>query len=431
MNTPFEPIRADRFTLPNGLRVVHHLDRTAPLVAINLWFHVGSKNEKPGRTGFAHLFEHLLFQGSEHVGANEHFEQVQRHGGVANGSTWYDRTNYYETLPSHAVELGFWLESDRLGFFEQAITQAKLDTQREVVKNERRTRFDNQPYGTWLERLTGAAYPADHFYSWPVIGSMEDLEAASLEEVREFFQTWYVPENAVLTVAGDVGLDEARRLCEKWFAPLARGTRPLPRPPSPPKPEVGERRIVVRDAVQLPRIFILWHSPSLRDRGWHASDLLATILGSGRSSRLHHRLVYDLGLARDAATFVLPLETTGQLHLQATCREGVEPERLEEAIDRELARIASEPVSDDELARGKARLETDLACGLDAIADRADRLGEFATWFDDPERINGEFAALDAVRSEEILEVASTRLTAGNRTVAWYLPATERGEGPA
>src|SRR3954447_6242404 len=203
--------------LANGLRVVLHRNAARPLVAVNLWYHVGSKNERPGRTGFAHLFEHMLFQGSEHVGTHDHFRLLQQVGGVANGSTWYDRTNYYETLPSHQLDLGLWLESDRMGFFLPALTQENLDTQRDVVMNERRQRIENQPYGRANETLSDLLYPPDHPYHWPVIGYMEDIAAATLEDVRTFFGTYYTPNNAVISVVGDIEPEQALERIEAWF----------------------------------------------------------------------------------------------------------------------------------------------------------------------------------------------------------------------
>ena len=225
-------IPTDTYRLPNGLLVTLSEDHTAPIVAVNLWYHVGSANEREGRTGFAHLFEHMLFQGSAHVEANEHFELVQRAGGTLNGSTWLDRTNYFETVPSNQLALALWLEADRMGNLLPAMTQQKLDTQRDVVKNERRWSVDNQPYGTWWERLPALCYPESHPFHHSLIGSMADLDAASLDDVAGFFSTWYTPDNAVLTVAGDFDPAEARRLVEQYFGPIPRGRA---RPPHPPK----------------------------------------------------------------------------------------------------------------------------------------------------------------------------------------------------
>src|ERR1700687_650320 len=232
MTSPITELPFSRHTLANGLRVILHPDRSLPLVAINLWYHVGSKNERPGRTGFAHLFEHMLSQASERVGPNDHFRYVQQVGGVANGSTWYDRTNYYETLPAHQLDLGLWLESDRMGFLLPAITAENLETQRQVVMNERRQRIENQPYGLASERLRELLYPVDHPYHWPVIGYMDDIAAATLDEVRTFFRTYYAPNNAVLTLAGDFEPGAALERVDAWFGEIPAGP---PVPPLPPQ----------------------------------------------------------------------------------------------------------------------------------------------------------------------------------------------------
>src|SRR5436305_4759959 len=251
----------ERHQLANGLRVVLHRDAALPLVAVNLWYHVGSKNERPGHTGFAHLFEHMLFQGSQHVPTHEHFRLVQQVGGVTNGSTWYDRTNYYETLPANYLDLALWLESDRMGFILPAITQENLDTQRDVVMNERRQRVDNQPYGLAGERIHELLYPPDFPYHWPVIGYMEDIAAATLEDVRSFFTTYYTPSNAVLTIAGDFDSDEAMRKVELYFGDIPAG------PPLPPlaahlPPLGGEQRDVLTGDVHLPRLYIAFRGPA-------------------------------------------------------------------------------------------------------------------------------------------------------------------------
>ncbi len=255
-------IPIDTFTLPNGLRVTLSEDHTAPIVAVNLWYHVGSANERPGRTGFAHLFEHMLFQGSAHVGANEHFELIQRAGGTLNGSTWLDRTNYFETVPSNQLELALWLEANRMGYLLPAMTQQKLDTQRDVVQNERRWSMDNQPYGTWWEKLPALCFPPEHPFHHSLIGSMADLDAASLEDISHFFATYYTPDNAVLSIAGDFDPAEARRLVDKHFGPIPRGRGKPPLPDMSLPKTFGEwRREVVPDDVVLPRLFLAFRIP--------------------------------------------------------------------------------------------------------------------------------------------------------------------------
>src|SRR5713226_7030530 len=340
------------YRLPNGLRVVLNEDHSAPLVAINLWYHVGSKNERRGRTGFAHLFEHMLFSGSEHVGNTEHFRYVQSVGGVLNGTTFFDRTNYFETLPSNYLALGLWLESDRMGFFLSALTQEKLDIQREVVKEERRQRYDNVPYGTAFERLLNLAYDPDYSYHWPTIGSMEDLGAASLDDIRDFFSTWYRPDNCVLSIVGDFAPDDAKRLVEKYFGVIAPGGS-FPPFTLQRKPLGAERREIFPTRVPQSRLYRLYHLPRMGDRDWIAGDLLSTVLTSDKASRLEKSLVYDKQIATDVSAYVLPTEATGMLLLQATAKEGVPIADVERVTDEELARLVAGGISDDELTRAK------------------------------------------------------------------------------
>jgi predicted Zn-dependent peptidase len=261
-------IPIDTYVLDNGLRVTLSEDHATPIVAVNLWYHVGSANEREGRTGFAHLFEHMLFQGSEHVAANEHFEVIQRAGGTLNGSTWLDRTNYYETLPAHRLELALWLEADRMGRLLPAMTQEKLDTQRDVVKNERRWSVDNQPYGTWWERLPALCFPPDHPFHHSLIGSMEHLSAASLEDVAEFFRTWYGPDNAVLSVVGDFDAKEARAMIQRHFGPLTRGRVARPRPDFVVEERFGSwERATVEDEVAAARVYLAFRVPPFGAEG--------------------------------------------------------------------------------------------------------------------------------------------------------------------
>jgi len=287
-------IPIETYRLPNGLLVTLSEDRTAPIVAVNLWYHVGSANERPGRTGFAHLFEHMLFQGSAHVAANEHFELVQRAGGTLNGSTWLDRTNYYETVPSNQLALALWLEADRMGQLLPAMTQEKLDTQRDVVKNERRWSVDNQPYGTWWERLPALCYPEGHPFHHSLIGSMEDLSEASLEDVATFFRTYYTPDNAVLTIAGDFDPAEARALVERYFAPIPGGAGTPPLPPMALPRTFGETlRETVEDEVMLPRLFLGFRSPAFGSDAYYAASMCSAVLGLRNGSRLHRALVRE------------------------------------------------------------------------------------------------------------------------------------------
>jgi predicted Zn-dependent peptidase len=411
----------DDYRLPNGLRVVLNEDHSAPLVAINLWYHVGSKNERPGRTGFAHLFEHMLFSGSENVGNNEHFRHVQSVGGVLNGSTFFDRTNYYETLPSNYLALGLWLEADRMGFFLPALTQEKLDIQREVVKEERRQRYDNVPYGTAFERLLHLAYPDDYSYHWPTIGSMADLEAASLDDIRDFFRIWYAPDNCTLTIVGDFSPDEARRLVNQYFLDIP-AAGPFPPFTLERTPAGHELRETFPSEVQLPRFYRLYHLPKMGDADWIHADLLTTILASDKASRLDRVLVHEKQIAQDVGMYVLPTEATGILMLQATAREGVAIEAIEAAVDEEVARIAVDGITEDELTRAKNRAEVEFAHQLETFDARADLLGMMSTYFGDPARIHTWLDPYRTATAADLEHVARKYLIPENRVTSVFVP---------
>lgn len=415
----------ERYSLPNGLRVVLNEDHTAPLVAVNLWYHVGSKNERPGLTGFAHLFEHMLFSGSEHVGNNEHFRHVQAVGGTLNGTTFFDRTNYYETVPSHCLELALWLESDRMGFFLPALTQEKLDVQINVVQEERRMRVDNVPYGDFFERLLERAYAPSFPYHWEVIGSMDDIASAKLDDVRDFFSTWYRPNNAVLTIAGDFDPTEARDLVAKYFAAIPAS------PAIPPfqavrAPLAGERREVIEADVQLPRVYRFYHSAPYGHDDWIAADLATSILGLGKASRLERSLVYEQQIAQDVAAFVLPTEASGMMMMWATAKEGVDPLDLEHALDAELDKLAAEGPSDHELTRVRNQSETDLAHQIESYEQRADLLSTFETFFDDASLVGGWIDRYHAIERDDVCRVAGQCFHPEERVTIHYVPKGDR-----
>jgi predicted Zn-dependent peptidase len=416
----------ERHRLDNGLRVVLHRDDALPLVAINLWYHTGSKNERRGKTGFAHLFEHMLFQGSANVGANEHFRWIQSVGGVANGSTWFDRTNYYETLPSSSLELGLWLESDRMGFLLPGMTEEKLETQRQVVMNERRQRVDNQPYGRASERVWELLYPAQHPYSWPVIGTMEDIAAATLDDVREFFSTWYVPDNAVLTLAGEFDPATAMEWIERYFGEIPPRRGAAPAAPDTSSRLDGERFDLLTDRIQLPRLHLAYSVPAYGERDWYAADLLASVLAAGKASRLYSDLVHDRELAQSISCYTLPTESAGSFHLVATARPGVGLGELDAAVDAHLAAAAATPVGEAELERVRNRLLTGYFSELQTLERRADLLSQFATYFDRPEDIAAEIAVYQEIEPAEIQAVAA-RLRPDDRARLWVEPVARDG----
>lgn len=412
----------ERHLLPNGLKVILQQDRRAPLVATNLWYHVGSKNEVPGQTGFAHLFEHMLFQGSAHVGTNGHFQLVQEVGGTANGSTWYDRTNYFETLPAHHYERALWLESDRMGFLLPAMTQEKLDNQREVVINERRQRVDNQPYGRAFERVHELLYPAAHPYRWPVIGYVEDLEAATLSMVSDFFTRFYSPSNTVLTLAGDFDKAQALDRVAAYFGEIPAGPAvELPRPPQPTL--AGVERDVLPDSVRLPRIYMAWHIPAFGSEDWYAVDLLSSALAAGKSSPMYEDLIYHRGLAQDVTLYATSTEASALLYLVATVRPGVEPADLEAAALEHLARAAAVPLPEEHFVRSRNRLLATHYAELQTLERRADLISELTTYFDDPWRILSELERYRSLTPEAVRRAAARWLDPGRRVVVTVVPA--------
>ncbi|HEX7546113.1 MAG TPA: pitrilysin family protein [Gemmatimonadaceae bacterium] len=418
------PIPVDTYRLPNGLFVTLSEDHSAPIVAVNLWYHVGSANEREGRTGFAHLFEHMLFQGSEHVGANEHFELIQRAGGTLNGSTWLDRTNYFETVPSNQLAVALWLEADRMGALLPAMTQAKLDTQRDVVKNERRWSVDNQPYGTWWERLPALAFPASHPFHHSLIGSFEDLTAASLEDIEQFFRTFYTPGNAVLTIAGDFTAEEARELVKRYFGDIPRGaSKPPLSPMTVPAKFGGWRREVVEDDVMLPRLFLAFRSPPFGADGYYAASICSAVLGMRRGSRLHRTLVREQEIASEASAFTFDLSKGSDLLIaDVTARPGVGVELLENAVAAQVDRLRSGGVTTSEVERAVALIETDFISALQSAGDRADNLSRFATYFGDPALVNAQTDRYRAVSAGEVSAFAREALSEDNRVSLVYVP---------
>ena len=436
---PSVPVPIVKFSderMPNGLRLIIAEDHLVPVAAINLWYGVGSKHEQKGKTGFAHLFEHVMFEGSAHVGKAEHMALVQAAGGVMNGSTWLDRTNYYETMPSHEVELAIWLEADRMGTLLDALSQENLDNQREVVKNEKRQSYDNRPYGSWSERMFGALFPESHPYHHPTIGSMEDLDAASLEDVSSFFRLHYAPNNAVITIVGDVEPAKVRAWVARYFGGIpANPNLPVKLPDlSLPATLGGEIREIVPDRVPLPRLFWGFRAPVYGDPRLDALDLAGQILAGGKGSRLHRRLVREERLAQDVAIFSMGF--TGGASVTAgwaTARPGTDLERLEAVFWEELERITLEPISPDELERARALTEADELGALMRVDERADRLSMYATLFDDPDLINRMLPRYLSVTAEDIQRVAADVFRPDNRVVLTFLPAgaAELGEAAA
>ncbi|GAB3128638.1 pitrilysin family protein [Streptomyces calidiresistens] len=423
-------LTATEHRLSNGLRVVLSEDHLTPVAAVCLWYDVGSRHERPDRTGLAHLFEHLMFEGSAQVPGNGHFELVQGAGGSLNGTTSFERTNYFETMPAHEVELALWLEADRMGTLLTVLGQESLDNQRDVVKNERRQRYDNVPYGTAFEKLVAMAYPEGHPYHHTPIGSMAHLDAASLEDAREFFRTYYAPNNAVLAVVGDIDPERTLEWVEKYFGtiPAHDGKRP---PRDGTLPEImGEelRREVVAD-VPARALMAAYRLPHDGTREADAADLALTVLGGGESSRLHNRLVRRDGTAVTAGFGMLRLAGAPSLGwLDVKTSGDAEIPVIEAAVDEELARFAAEGPTDEEMERARAQLEREWLDRLATVGGRADELCRYAVLFGDPQLALTAVERVLAVTPQEVREVAAARLHPRNRAVLVYEPGEDPGD---
>ncbi|HLF70798.1 MAG TPA: pitrilysin family protein [Dehalococcoidia bacterium] len=407
MNIAFE-----KRTLSNGLDVILHVDHSVPVAAVNLWYHVGSQNEEPDRTGFAHLFEHIMFEGSKNHN-HEYFAPFQEVGANINGSTTVDRTNYYEDVPAEYLELALWLESDRMGFLLDALTDQKFEIQRDVVKNERRQSYENRPYGLSSQEIRKALFPPQHPYHWQTIGSMEHLSAASLDDVKAFFRRFYAPNNASLAIAGDIDVEEAMRLAQKYFGDL---------PPAPPVERVtrwlprldDEVRLELEDSVQLQRIYFAWLAPPRFDADEAPLDVLMSILGEGRSSRLYRSMVYEKQIAREAGAYYAAMEIAGEIRLDATIAPGATVAQVETSMLEEIERMKSELPTQEEVQRAVNRLEAHYVGQLEHLGGfggRADLLNFFNTFTGDPGRLNVDFDRYTKVTPEDVRRVANDYLT--------------------
>ena len=413
-----------QFTLDNGLNVILHRDASVPVVAVNLWYHVGSANERVGRTGFAHLFEHVMFEGSMHVPEGEFDNWLEAAGANNNGSTNNDRTNYYIDLPSNALELALFLESDRMGFLLDDKAPAKVDGQRDVVKNEKRQSVDNQPYGQAFVELASLLYPPAHPYSWPVIGSMEDLSAASFEDVAAFFRTYYVPNNASLVIAGDIDIAGTRALVEKWFADVPRG-KPVARL-SPPTPVLdGVKQKTISDRVQLPRLYLAWHTPALFKPGDAAMDVVSSLLTGGKNARLYRRLVYDLQIAQDVSAFQQSQALGGSFVIMATARPGQTLSAIQTVIDEELDALRKSPPEAREMTRALNQTEASFFRGMERVGGfggKADRLNAYFASTGTPDYFEKDLARYRAVTAVEVQEAVTKYLVKDRRVELGVVP---------
>ncbi|HEX6643452.1 MAG TPA: pitrilysin family protein [Gemmatimonadales bacterium] len=411
-------------TLDNGLTLIVHEDRSAPVVTVNVWYHVGSGDEKVGRTGFAHLFEHLMFMGSEHAPYPEFDRRLEAAGANNNGSTTEDRTNYFESGPANALPLMLWLEADRMGWMLPTMDSAKVDLQRDVVKNERRQGVDNQPYGLANETIIGMLYPKSHPYSWPVIGSMTDLSAASLEDVKDFFRRYYAPNNASIVVAGDVRAAEVKALVEKYFGAIPRGPA-IERSAPPAVRLAGDTAAVLEDKVQLPRLYYTWHTV----KGWEPDDaalnLAAYILTGAKNARLTQTMVYDQQIASSVFAYQDGKRLDGDFSVVATARPGKSLPELQQVIDAEIARLAAEGPTARELEQAKNSYESGFLSALERVGGKADQLNMYYYQIGEPDGFQRDLDRYRAVTAADVQRVVREYL-AGPRVVLSIVPEGKR-----
>ncbi|AUX29784.1 peptidase M16 [Sorangium cellulosum] len=416
-------IPVEKYTLENGLEVILHEDRRTPVVAVNLWYHVGSKDEPKGKNGFAHLFEHIMFQGSKHVGEDMFFKYLERAGASdRNGTTNADRTNYFETVPANELGLALWLESDRMGWLLDHANEETFASQRNVVKNERRQNYENAPYGLVPQFLRAAMFPESHPYHLLTIGTPEDLDAARMEDVRAFFKTFYVPNNATLVVAGDIDRARAKELVEKYFGPIPKGAPP----PVVSKPDPGdlatEKRLEIEADVELPRVTISWVTPPMFAPGDAALDLVANVLASGKTSRLYKKLVYDLQIAQDVFAAQQSSQLASTFQITATLKKGKSPEQALKLIDAELEKLRKAPPTQDEHDRARAKLLSDLIFGMEQVTNRANAINNYNQLAGDPGYFPKDVARYEQVAAADLQKAAADLLPQGRRVIALVTP---------
>ena len=414
-----------KVTLDNGLDVIVHEDHHCPIVAVNVWYHVGSKNERPGRTGFAHLFEHLMFEGSAHHDSG-YFGPLQEAGGTLNGSTGTDRTNYWEVVPRGALKRALWMESDRMGYLLPALTREKLDTQRDVVLNERRQSYENRPYGLSSMALMAALFPPAHPYHWPVIGWPDDVRAATLDDVRAFFSTYYHPANASLAIAGDVDAGDAIRAARAHFEGIPAG--PAPPAASPPAPAAADpsSALLLEDRVEAPRLHLGWVTSRLFGPEDAELDLAATVLAGGKSSRLYRALLHDRRLAIDVAAHQHSAEMSGHFSVVATASPGATPAELEAVISAEIARLAAEGPTAAELERARNLIEADgvrQRQSVGGFGGRSDLLNLYNVYVGTPTYAAADFERYLQATAESVAGAVRTALAAGRRVALSIVPA--------
>ncbi|MEX0966694.1 MAG: pitrilysin family protein [Bacteroidia bacterium] len=412
-------IKFTAYDLDNGLHVILHEDHSTPIVAVSVLYHVGSKNEDPQRTGFAHFFEHLLFEGTENIGRGEYMKIVKEAGGQLNANTSFDRTFYYEVLPSNQLELGLWLESERM--LHAKIDSIGVETQRGVVKEEKKQRIDNTPYGTLLQEVYSHAYEV-HPYQWVPIGSEQYIDQATLTEFMEFYKTFYVPNNATISIAGDIDIEETKKLVEKYFGDIPRGTHVIPRPEITEPAKTAEVRDTVFDNIQLPAVVMAYHTPAMGTEDYYAVSMLATILSQGGSSRLQKEVVDDQQKAAFVGAFPLPTEDPGLTFFLAVANLGVDPADLEGSIEAEIEKLQKEKISEEEFQKMRNQVETDFISENAKVAGIAENLANYHVYYGDAALINNELDRYMSVTREDLQAAAKQYFVKENRVVLYYLP---------
>ena len=425
-----------KHTLDNGLDVLLHVDHSCPIVAVNLWYHVGSKNERPGHTGFAHLFEHLMFEGSQHYDRG-YFHPLQAAGAALNGSTNADRTNYWEVVPANALELALWMESDRMGYLLPALTEARFSNQRDVVLNERRQSYENRPYGLASMAILGALFPPEHPYHWTTIGEIADLNAVQVDEVREFFRRYYHPSNASLAIAGDIDASATLALARAYFGEIEPG--PVPGAVVADAALDREVRIVLEDRVELPRLHIAWLTPPMFAVADAELDLASDLLANGKTSRLYRRLVFEERIATDVSAAQNSREIAGFLQITATASPGHVLEEIERVILEEVERLGGDGPRDDEMERGRVQAEAQFVFRLQTVGGfggKSDQLNAYNVLAGDPDYFDRDLARYRQATRESLREAAATWLRPDARVALSIVPRGSRalaldGSAPA
>lgn len=415
-------ISNEKFTLPNGLEVILHVDKSVPIVAVNTWYKVGSGDEKPGRTGFAHLFEHVMFMGSKNVPERKFDQWLEGAGASNNGSTTEDRTNYYETGPSNALPLMLWLDADRMGWLLPTMDKTKLDLQRDVVKNERRQSTENVPYGRVYETLLPVMYPKTHPYSWPVVGSMQDLSNASVEDVSEFFRKYYAPNNASIAIAGDIDPKAVKKMIEKYFGEIPKNADAPVRPTPPPVALTKDTIMVMEDRVQLPRVYYAWHGVKAFSADEPALDALAEIIAGGKSSRLYKSLVYEKQIAQDVSMGNESNKLDGMVILAATAKPGQHPNALVAEIDAAIAKVAAEGITDRELTQVKNGVRAGMLDATSSVLGKADQLNYYNYFVGKPDYLAEDLARYEKLTAADVQRVAKEYVQGKPKIIMTVVP---------